>query len=64
MGPYGTGLIKEPKYTNIIAIGSGTGIVPCISLLKQHVKSMLMMDPEAFLISLKEEEAEHLRCVI
>ena len=64
MGPYGTGLIKEPKYTNIIAIGSGTGIVPCISLLKQHVKSMLMMDPEAFLISLKEEEAEHLRYVI
>ena len=63
MGPYGTGLIKEPKYTNIIAIGSGTGIVSCISLLKQHVKSMLMMDPDAFLISLKEEEAEHLRYV-
>ena len=61
MGHYGTGLIKEPNYTNIIAIGAGTGIVPCISLLKQHVKRMLMMEPEAFLVGLKEEESEHLR---
>ena len=61
MGPYGTPLVKEPKYTNIIAIGSGTGIVPCISILKQHVQSMLMMDSQAFLSSLEDEEREHLR---
>lgn len=60
MGPYGTGLVREPVYTNIIAVGVGTGIVPCISLLKQHVKTMLMMEPEAFLASIKEKEAENM----
>ena len=30
------------------------GIVPCISLLKQHVRTMLMMDPENYLISTSE----------
>ena len=61
MGPYGTSLIREPVYTNVLSIGAGTGIVPCISLLKQHVKKMLMMEPEEFLASLKEEEAEQMR---
>ena len=31
------------------------GIVPCISLLKQHVRSMLMMDPENYLINTSEQ---------
>ena len=30
------------------------GIVPCISLLKQHVRTMLMMDPENYLINTSE----------
>lgn len=30
------------------------GIVPCISLLKQHVRTMLMMDPENYLINASE----------
>ena len=30
------------------------GIVPCISLLKQHVRTMLMMDPENYLIKVSE----------
>lgn len=25
LGPYGTALVKEPSYTNIVAIGTGTG---------------------------------------
>ena len=31
------------------------GIVPCISLLKQHVRTMLMMDPENYLINTSEQ---------
>ena len=31
------------------------GIVPCISLLKQHVGTMLMMDPENYLINTSEQ---------
>ena len=31
------------------------GIVPCISLLKQHVRTMLMIDPENYLINTSEQ---------
>ena len=31
------------------------GIVPCISLLKQHVRTILMMDPENYLINTSEQ---------
>ena len=60
LGPYGTGLVKDPSYTNIVAIGSGTGIVPCTSLLKEHVRKMVMLEPENYLI----ERSEHMKQVI
>ena len=56
MGPYGTPLVKAPIYTHILAIGAGTCIVPCISLLKEHVQKMLMMEPEHYLVNMKEDE--------
>ena len=56
MGPYGTSLVNAPFYTHILAIGAGTGIVPCISLLKEHVRKMLMMEPENYLVNTKEDE--------
>ena len=55
LGPYGTALVNDPSHTNIIVVGSGTGIVPCISLLKQHTKKMLMTEPESYLIERSEQ---------
>jgi predicted ferric reductase len=56
LGPYGTALVKDLSYTNIIAIGTGPGIVPCTSLLKQHVRKMLMMEPEHYFAERCEEK--------
>jgi len=35
---------------------SFTGIVPCTSLLKEHVRKMLMLEPETYLAGLSENE--------
>ena len=51
IGPYGTCLVNEPRYTNVVAIGSGTGIVPCTGLLKQHVRRMLLSKPKEYIKS-------------
>ena len=37
MGPYGSGLTKySSDYSHVLAVGSGTGIVPLLSLYKQR----------------------------
>ena len=54
IGPYGTALVKEPIYTNVVVVGSGTGIVPCFGILKQHARRMKMVKPEEYLIGISE----------
>ena len=54
IGPYGTALVKEPIYTNVVVVGSGTGIVPCFGILKQHARRMRMVKPEEYLIGISE----------
>ena len=56
MGPYGTSLAKTENHTHIMAIGAGTGIVPILSLFKQHVRDVLKMDPEKHLKEMHERE--------
>uniref|UniRef100_A0A7S4UUI0 FAD-binding FR-type domain-containing protein n=1 Tax=Ditylum brightwellii TaxID=49249 RepID=A0A7S4UUI0_9STRA len=47
-GPYGTPLGQTEDFSHSIAIGSGTGIVPIISLFKKHIHSLVRLDPEIF----------------
>ena len=56
MGPYGTALAKTSDYSHAIAIGAGTGIVPVLSLFKQHVRQLLRLEPESFLRNLEERQ--------
>eukprot|EP00934_Nitzschia_sp_Nitz4_P008624 Nitzschia sp. Nitz4//scaffold5_size260463//166837//169320//NITZ4_000997-RA/size260463-exonerate_est2genome-gene-0.281-mRNA-1//1//CDS//3329555385//8614//frame0 len=48
MGPYGTPLPRLGRYSHVLAVASGTGIVPLLSLYKQHVNHLLRLDPEKF----------------
>ena len=45
MGPYGTGIVNRGEYSAVVAVGSGTGIVPILSIFKQHVNQLLLLDP-------------------
>jgi len=56
MGPYGTGFIEKGAYTNVLAIGAGTGIVPIVSVLKEHIQQKLLLDPEMHLVAQQEHE--------
>ncbi|CAJ1963165.1 unnamed protein product [Cylindrotheca closterium] len=56
MGPYGTSLAKTEEYSHILSLGSGTGIVPVLSLFKQHVRKMLSLDPIRYLQELEHRE--------
>lgn len=53
MGPAGTPLAKTDDYSHVLAIGSGTGIVPILSLFKQQVHQLLRLDPETHFRDLK-----------
>jgi hypothetical protein len=87
LGPYGTALVKDSSYTNIIAIGTGTGkyyaatdhdhcsshipnsilyipgIVPCTSLLKQHVRKMVMMEPVQYFAEHSEQKKRNINII-
>jgi predicted ferric reductase len=56
MGPYGTSLAKTEEYSHILSLGTGTGIVPILSLFKQHVRKMLSLDPNVYLDELVQRE--------
>ena len=45
--------------TQILGIGSGTGIVPVLSLLKSHINSLLLWEPEMYLRERAEADAEN-----
>lgn len=56
MGPYGTRLGNTQAYSHAIVVGSGTGIVPCLSQYKKHVRQLLRLDPEKYF---SEQEEIH-----
>lgn len=43
-GPYGTSLGKVEEFSHALVIGSGTGIVPILSMLKQHIYQLRRLD--------------------
>jgi hypothetical protein len=47
MGPYGTACVHRAEFSHVIAVGSGTGIVPILSLFKEHVHQLLMLNPSS-----------------
>ncbi|CAJ1964502.1 unnamed protein product [Cylindrotheca closterium] len=55
-GPYGTSLASTDDYTHVLSLGSGTGIVPVLSLYKEHIRNMLALDPIAYLEELDYRE--------
>jgi len=56
MGPYGTSLSQSQKYSHILAIGGGTGVVPILSMYKDHIHNLLRSDPDKFFTELDESE--------
>ena len=47
-GPYGTSIGRTEDFSHAIAVGSGTGIVPVLSMLKQHVHQLLRLDTKTY----------------
>lgn len=56
MGPFGTSMAKTEEYSHALAIGAGTGIVPILSLLRQHVHVMTRLSPESYHENILERE--------
>ncbi|KAL7560334.1 hypothetical protein ACA910_020257 [Epithemia clementina (nom. ined.)] len=48
MGPFGTSLGKTENFSHGLAIGAGTGIVPILSMFKQHVCSVIRLSPTEY----------------
>jgi predicted ferric reductase len=55
-GPYGTGLANTNDFSHALACGSGTGIVPVLSLFKQHVRQLLLLDPANHFMELERHQ--------
>jgi predicted ferric reductase len=56
MGPYGTSLDGNQKFSHMLAIGAGTGIVPILSSYKEHMHSLFRLDPSKYFSELKSSE--------
>lgn len=56
MGPYGTSLAQSQKFSHVLAIGGGTGVVPILSMYKDHIHNLLRLDPNKFFLELEESE--------
>jgi len=56
MGPYGSSLSRGQKYSHILAIGAGTGVVPILSMYKEHMHNLLRLDPQKYFNELIESE--------
>jgi hypothetical protein len=56
MGPYGTSLTGDQSFSNIVAVGAGTGVVPILSMYKEHMHSVLRLNPDKYFVDLKASE--------
>lgn len=54
MGPYGSSLIQNETFTHGLAVGAGTGIVPIMSVLRQHISVLLNISPDAHLENIEQ----------
>ena len=45
LGAYGVGIGDRLKYSRALIVGAGTGFVPCLSLLHEHVNKCVTIDP-------------------
>lgn len=61
IGPYGSGLGDSKNFTHMIALGSGTGIVPMISHLKAQVSYLCSLQPQSFYLRKQERRALRFR---
>jgi hypothetical protein len=57
LGSYGCPLGKKSEYTRAMVIGTGTGIVPCMSALQEHTNQCLALDPTKYEKGLKNTKA-------
>jgi len=48
LGAYGVGIGDKLKYSRALFVGSGTGFVPCLSLLHEHVNKCVTIDPGTY----------------
>ena len=47
LGPYGTSFSSDhDEFSHMVAIGTGTGIMPMLSLFRQHISSLLKLDTD------------------
>ena len=60
MGPYGGSIGNVSTYTNVLAVASGTGIVPIISLLEQNSNYMVTLNHKEHLHHMKREKNQAL----
>lgn len=48
LGPYGTALGDKRLYTHATFVGTGTGFVPCMSALEDHINACLALNPTRY----------------
>lgn len=56
MGPFGTGMASLEHYSHALTVGTGTGIVPMISMLQQHVAQLLRTKPQAHKTAIERQQ--------
>lgn len=64
MGPFGTSLGRTQDYSHAIAIGSGSGVVPILSLYKKHIRQLLRLDPDTYFAEQSEMVSLYLEYVV
>jgi hypothetical protein len=57
LGPYGTGFNDSHDQTEIVAVGSGTGIVPMLSLAKTHAAELTRLNAKQHSDALDDRDA-------
>ena len=61
IGPYGTGIVNKRDYSQVVAIGSGTGVVPILSVFKEHIHHLLMINPSSHYNAQHEREIRSMK---
>lgn len=56
MGPYGTSLVRKEEFSHALLIGTGTGVVPMLSLFNQHVRQLMRLDPATRFFELEDHQ--------
>jgi predicted ferric reductase len=47
-GPFGAAVANVARFTDCVAIGAGTGVVPMLSLLRQNTDRLRLIHPDSF----------------